>query len=97
MSKIIEGNPWIWVIVQGDIGKEQYLGQYDPKDNVSFIPGFLTKDEALKGFHLFAHEKEKKPEVQAVRFKELSKDARTNGFAIFILDDEGNLKEKIEP
>lgn len=94
---IIQGNPWVWIIVQGDIGKEQYLGQHDSKTDASFIPAFLTKDEALKGYHLFQHEKEKKPEIQAIRYNELAKDAKANGFAIFIIDEEGNFKEKINP
>ena len=95
MSSLIQGNPWIWVFIQGNVGNEQYVGQYDDKNDVSFIPGFLTKDDALKGYNLVKREKGLTYEVQAVRYKELLKDSTNNGFMIFILDCDGNIKEKI--
>jgi hypothetical protein len=95
MSSLIEGNPWIWVYIQGEVGNEQYLGQYDEENRISFIPGFLTRDDALKAFGLMKKEKNTPSEVQAVRFKELQKDATANGFLIFILDGEGKIQEKI--
>ena len=77
------------------MGNEQYVGQYDEENDVSFIPGFLTKDDALKGYNLIKREKELTYEVQAVRYKELLKDSKNNGFMIFIVDGDGNIKEKI--
>ena len=97
MSDIIEGNPWLWVMVQGDVGNEQYVGQYDPENDFSFIPAFLTKEEGLKGFNLVKREKGRNMEVQAVRYKELLKDCAANGFMLFIVDSEGVVKEKIDP
>jgi hypothetical protein len=97
MSSLIQGNPWIWVVVQGEIGHEQYVGQQEEKTGISFIPGFLSKEEAQKGYHLLKREKGQKAEVQAARFKEISKDAGANGFMIFILDGDGEIKEKIDP
>lgn len=29
MSELIQGNPWVWVVVQDPGGNEQFLGQYD--------------------------------------------------------------------
>ena len=95
MSSVIQGNPWIWVLIRGEVDEEQYVGQYDEENDISFIPGFLTKDDALKGYHLVKREKGLKYEVQAVRYKELLKDARDNGFMIFIVDEDGNIQEKI--
>jgi hypothetical protein len=95
MNSPIEGNPWIWVYIQGEMGNEQYVGQYDEENRVSFIPGFLTKDDALKSFNLMKKESKMPCEVQAVRFKELQKDSKANGFMIFILDGEGRIQEKI--
>ncbi len=97
MSSTIKGNPWLWVMVQGDAGNEQYVGQHDLENDISFIPAFLTKEEGLKAFNLVKREKGQKTEVQAVRYKELMKDCTHNGFMIFIVDGEGNVKEKIYP
>ena len=97
MSQLIEGNPWIWVMIQGDIGNEQYVGQHDAQSDISFVPGFMSKDDALKSYHLIQKEAGKKYEVQAIRFKELSKDCANNGFMIFILDEDGKILEKITP
>ena len=95
MNGVIHGNPWIWVLIQGEVGKEQYVGQYDKDNDISFIPGFLTKEDALKGYNLMKREKGLHYEVQAVRYMELLKDSKENGFMIFIVDGEGNIKEKI--
>ena len=97
MTGLIQGNPWIWVVVQGDAGNEQYVGQHEVQSDLAYIPGFLSKEEAQKGYHLLKREKGQKQEVQAVRYKELAKDAAENGFMIFILDGDGEIKEKIDP
>ncbi len=97
MSRLIQGNPWIWVVVQGDMGSEQYVGQQEAQSGISYIPAFLSKEEAQKGYHLLKREKAQKAEVQAVRYKELVKDAAVNGFMVFILDGDGDVKEKIDP
>jgi hypothetical protein len=97
MSSLIQGNPWIWVVVQGDTGNEQYVGQHEAQSDVAYIPAFLSKEEAQKGYHLLKREKGQKAEVQAVRYKELAKDAAGNGFKIFIVDGDGDVKEKIDP
>jgi hypothetical protein len=97
MSSLIQGNPWVWVVVQEEISNEQYVGQKEEQTGVSFIPAFLSKEEAQKGYHLLKREKGRKAEVQAVRYKELAKDAAGNGFMIFVVDGEGDVKEKIDP
>ncbi len=97
MSGLMQGNPWIWVIVQGEIDNEQYVGQQDPKTDTSFVPAFLSKEDALKGYNLVHRKKGLKYEVQAIRYDDLAKDAAENGFMIFIVDGDGNVKEKINP
>jgi hypothetical protein len=96
-SLIKENNPWMWVIIEDNPENEQYVGQEDEKTGVSFIPAFLTKENALKGYNLVKRERGGKYEVQAVRFKELSKDCLAHGFLIFLLDGEGTILEKIAP
>ena len=45
----IKEDQWIWIIVYGQEGNEQMLGQHDSEADVSFIPCFLTKEEAING------------------------------------------------
>ncbi|MFO7965289.1 MAG: hypothetical protein R6U50_15300 [Desulfobacterales bacterium] len=97
MNEKAEKNPWVWVMVQGAAGNEQYVGQHDAESDVLFIPAFPTKDDGLKGFHLVNRDKSQKVEVQAVRLKELAEDAAANGFMIFVIDGEGSIKEKLDP
>ena len=97
MNQLTENNPWIWVMVQGEAGNEHYVGQHDAESEISFVPGFFSKEDALKSYHLIQKDSGVKYEVQAIRFKELSKDCKENGFMIFILDGEGKIVEKITP
>ena len=34
---------WVWVVVQDPGEKEQFLGQHNEQENVSFIPAFHSK------------------------------------------------------
>ena len=65
--------------------------------DISFVPGFMSKEDALKNYNMIKNTPGEKYEVQAIRFKELSKDCADNGFLIFILDGDGKLLEKIVP
>ena len=97
MSKLVDENSWVWIVVQDAGGNEQFLGQHYEDENVSFIPTFLEKDEAEKCLDKLARDRAVKHEVQAVSFKELAKDSVQNGFLVFILDGDGKVLEKIEP
>lgn len=93
MSKI-EGNPWVWVVVQDPGGNEQFLGQYDEAEKVSFIPTFMEKDDALQCLSLLAKKADEKYEVQAIEYNELAPRVAEHGFKIFILNGEGGIVEK---
>jgi len=97
MSMVIEGNPWIWVGVLNPGGNEQFLGQHDKQDNVSFIPAFLEKEEATTCLKALPRDEGVKYEVQAVQYEELARDAKKNGFMIFLLNDAGEIRERIAP
>jgi hypothetical protein len=34
---------WVWVVVQDPGGNEQFLGQHNKQENISFIPAFHSK------------------------------------------------------
>ncbi len=90
-------NQWVWVVVQDPSGNEQFLGQHDKQENISFIPAFHSKEEAQQCFLNLARQKGRKYEVQAILYEELAKDAAANGFMIFLLDENGDVLERIKP
>ncbi len=94
MGKLIQGNPWVWVVVMDPGENEQFVGQQDQTTGVSFLPAFLEKEEALKGLGGLTREDARTYEVQAIRYEELAKNATAHGFMIFVLNGEGRILEK---
>ena len=88
---------WVWVIVQNPGDQEQFLGQYDKQEDISFIPTFHSKEDAQQCFMDTARQKGSKYEVQAILYEELEKEAATGGFMIFLLNENGEVLEKIKP
>ncbi len=97
MTNSIKDDSWIWVVVQDPGGDEQFLGQLDEEQNISFIPAFFQKEDAEQCYLQLQRQKGLKYEIQAIFFDELSKDASKNGFSIFMLNAEGEILEKIKP
>ena len=92
----IDGNAWVWVIVLNPGGQEQFLGQHDEEKDISFIPTFLEKEDAVEGAKQLVQEGAPSYEVQAIRYKELARHAADHGFMLFLLDKAGRVLEKIE-
>ncbi|MDM8526046.1 hypothetical protein QUF80_21950 [Desulfococcaceae bacterium HSG8] len=97
MSKLVNKDSWVWVVIQNPEGEAKVLGQHDDESDVSFIPTFLEKDEALKCYNSLVFEKGPKYEVQAVLYEELLNDAAENSFIIFILNGSGKILDKVSP
>jgi hypothetical protein len=97
MKNLQQKDQWVWVVVQDPGGKEQFLGQHDKLENISFIPVFRTREEAQQCFINMARRKNCKYEIQAILLEELAKDAAVSGFAIFLLNENGEILEKIKP
>ncbi len=97
MKNSLKDDTWIWVIVQDPGGDEQFLGQFDGRKKISFIPAFFHKEDAELCLPFMLRQIGKKYEIQAIFFDELSKDAAKNGFMIFMLNAEGEILEKIQP
>jgi hypothetical protein len=94
---MIENDQWVWVVIQNPGGDEQFLGQRDEKEGVSFIPVWLEKDAALDGLRLLAKDQGVKYEVQAIQYDTLAPKAAEAGFKLFVLDASGKLIEQIAP
>lgn len=97
MNRWTEENPWVWVLIQDPERNEQFLGQHDEELDVSFIPFFREKEEALSGLQVLSHEKDLKYEAQAIRYRTLAENAAQNGFQLFMLDGKGLILEKLAP
>ena len=97
MAKRVKPDTWIWVVIQNPGTNEHFLGQHDKEKNVSFIPAFYQKEDAQQCLIQLKTEKKTKYEVQAILFDHLAEDAAKSGFMIFMLDEEGNIQEKIAP
>jgi len=97
MSTQILKHQWIYVVVQDPESNPQYLGQHDDEIDISFIPIFLEKEDALMCLNLMARDKQKKYEVQAVMYEELTDHAATSGFHIYVLNKNGEVVDKINP
>jgi hypothetical protein len=97
MSKTIKNDQWVYVIIHGTEGNEQLLGQQDEEKNESFIPVFLKKEEALMNLNLLAREKGSKYEVQAILFEDLIERVAEQEFKLFVLNESGEVIEKISP
>jgi len=96
--KTVRGeDQWVWVVVQDPGQKEKFLGQHDNQDNISFIPAFHSKEAAQQCLASMARQKGSKYEVQAILHQELSKNAAAGGFMIFLLNENGEILEKIKP
>ncbi len=97
MSKLVNGEQWVWVIVQDPGGNEEFLGQEDTEKGVSFVPAFLEKEEAEKGLAKLPKQDGRKYEVQAIMFEDLFHRIAGSGFSLFLLDGTGRILEKLEP
>ena len=97
MNRLMEENPMVWVVVQNEDGQETFVGQHDQDLDIAYIPVFREKEEAQQGQGMMNKESGRKYEVQAVRCRELARDAARSGFLLFLLDNEGRILEKIDP
>ena len=96
MIEIIQEDQWVWVIVQDPGENEQFFGQYDEERDVSFIPVFLDKENAQQGLIQLGVMKGHRYECQAIRLEYLKRHTAKNGFMLFVLNEAGEVLEKIE-
>ncbi len=97
MSQSIKNDQWVYVIVHGPEENAKILGQQDIENNVSFIPVFLTKEDAMMNINLLAREKGTRYEAQAMLYEDLTDRISGQGFMLFVLNESGEIMEKIQP
>ena len=87
----LEKDTWLWAIVQDPGGNEMFLGQHDEKNDISFIPAFYEKDDAVKSLDLISKDDAMKYEAQAIKYGLLEQYCKENGFVIFICNASGEI------
>jgi hypothetical protein len=97
MNESFDQNAWVFVVVQKNGQQETIVGQQDPQNDISFIPAFRDRDNAMQGIHQIAKEPGQAFEIQAIIYDDLVIYARTNGYLIFILDGSGRILKQISP
>ncbi len=97
MKELLKANPWVWVLVQDPAGNEQFLGQHDEEKDISFIPVFFDKEQALQCLKHLARDEALEYEVQAIKYEELASHSAKNGFLLFFLNEAGEVLERIRP
>lgn len=91
MEEKASAKGWVYVVVCDPENQADFLGLYDEKKDVNFIPAFETKDAANDCFLSLPKEKGRKYEIQAVHIEELHEDAEKNGFIVALVDNKGNI------
>ncbi len=97
MTIEIDGQGWVYVMVQNPESDDRIVGQSDAENGVSFIPVFLDKASATQGMLHLAKEKGNKYEIQAIIFEDLERYAAESQFLLFVLNDEGEIMDKRTP
>ncbi len=87
---------WLYVAVEDPGGNEKFVGLYDKQADISYIPAFESKEDALTALVNLPRQEGKKYEVQAVLADILCEDARKNGFLVFLTDGDGKMRGQIE-
>ena len=95
--KQLKNNTWVWAIVQDPDGNEQFLGQHDEQNNVSFVPFFLEKEEAEQCLSGLVKKAGHKYETQAILFEELKLFCAKENAMLFLLNATGEILDKIQP
>ena len=86
---------WVFVFVQPFFEGDSLVGRKDEQSGEQFIPFFDVKEDGLACKHGFKKETGPDYVLQAMLLEELVDYAKENGFALFKLDGEGRIVEKL--
>jgi len=84
----------VYVVVCDPEKDATFLGLHNKEKNIDFIPAFASKDAANDCFLSLPKERGRKYEIQAIHLTELNEDAEKNGFAIAMVDSDGNIVDQ---
>ena len=88
---------WLFVIVMDPENNPQIAGQHDETADVSFIPAYVSREDAQQGLLHLALDKSARYEIQAFLYEDLCEHAQSGGFLIYMIDADGNIRNDISP
>ena len=97
MPEKINKDTWIYTVIKDPGTREHFLGQYESEVDISYLPIFLKKEHATQCLFQLNVEKGTRCEVQAVIYSDIARAAGENGFLLYLLDESGNVLDKITP
>jgi hypothetical protein len=96
-SELPASDQWLFVIVMNPGNMPQIAGQHDDTADVSFIPSYVTREDAQQGLLHLTLSKSERYEIQAFIYEDLCEHALAGGFLIYLIDGDGTIKRKIAP
>ncbi len=97
MSDELKKDSWVWVVIENPENNPGYLGQHDTTNDIKFLPVFKDKESALMCLNQFAKNDALAYEPQAVNYEDVMNHAKDDDFIIYLLNNKGEIIEKIDP
>ncbi len=96
MDETIRVDPekYVWVITEEKEGEETFVGLSDP-DGSPFLPVCESKEDALMLLGRLP-KGDGERQAEAIHKEGLLNEARTEGFAVYLVDPDGILKERLD-
>lgn len=85
---------YVWVITETKNGEETFVGLSDP-EGAPFLPVCETKEDALMLLGRLP-KGEGERQAEAIHKQGLMTEARNEGFAVYLIDPEGTVKQRLD-
>ena len=90
----VDPSKYVWVITEMKDGEETFVGLSDP-EGAPFLPVCETKEDALMLLGRLP-KGDGQRQAEAIHKQGLLTEARNEGFAVYLVDPEGLLKERLD-
>lgn len=90
----VDQSKYVWVITEVKNGEDTFVGLSDP-EGASFLPVCETKEHALMLLGRLP-KGEGERQAEAINKQGLLNEARNEGFAVYLVDPEGSVKERLD-
>ena len=98
MSKQKQDKNYVWVIVETVGQEDNFVGLNDTQSGETFIPVTADRDHALMLVgRLPAGPQGATRQVEAIHKDRLMEMAGAEGFAVYLVDQEGRLLQRLDP
>jgi hypothetical protein len=90
----VDQESYVWVITEQIGGEETFVGLSDP-DGAAFLPVCESKEDALVLLGRLPSGQGKR-QAEAIHKEGLITEARNEGFAVYLVDPEGLVKQRLD-